>query len=264
MTRRSMLATAAAGSAALAAAQDVTKGAASGRAFFELRCYYMRNSQSNQVQRTTHFVTSAWMPAARRADIGPIGIFSSVIAPESPFLIVVSGYPSLAAMQTSLDKISADAEYQKALTEFGSNPELPYIRMESTLLRCFDSVPAIEPGPPAAGRAARTFELRTYESNTETTLQRKIKMFGDGEVAIFRKNGLQPVFFGEALVGPKLPRLTYMVAYENMAGREKAWAAFGADPDWRKLRAEPGLSDPEIVANISNMILKPVDGSEIR
>jgi hypothetical protein len=227
-------------------------------------CYYMRNSKSDQVQRTTRFVSGAYLPAARRAGIGPIGIFSSVIAPESPFLIVVSGHQSLAAMQVSMDKMAADAIYQKALADFDSNPELPYIRVESTLLRCFESVPAIEPGPSPQGGAARTFELRTYESDTETTLQKKIGMFAEGEVAIFRKNGLQPVFFGQALVGPKLPRLTYMVAYENMAGREKAWAAFGADPDWQKLKVKPGYSDADIVANISNMILKPVAGSEIQ
>ena len=254
-----MLATTISGTAALAAAQEPPK-----RAFFELRFYYMRNSKSNQVQRTTSFVSNAYAPAAKRAGVGPVGIFSAVIAPESPFLLVVSGYPSLGGMQTSLEKLVADAAYQKALAEFNSNPDLAYIRVESTLLRCFDSVPAIEVGPSGADHAARTFELRTYESDNETTLQRKIKMFGDAEVAIFRKNGLQPVFFGEALVGGKLPRLTYMVAYENMAGREKAWSAFSADPDWQKVKVMPGLSDPEIVANISNVILKSVAGSEIR
>ncbi len=224
----------------------------------------MRNSKLDQVKRTTGFVSGAYLPAARRAGIGPVGLFSAVIGPESPFLIVVSGYPSLAGMQVSIDKMAADAVYQKALTDFDSNPELAYIRVESTLLRCFASVPAIETGPSPQGRSARTFELRTYESDTETTLEKKIGMFAEGEVAIFRKNGLQPVFFGEALMGPKLPQLTYMVAYENMAGREKAWAAFGADPDWQKLKAKPGYSDNDIVANISNIILKPVTGSEIQ
>ncbi len=255
-----MLATTISGAAGFsAAAEDNPK-----RAFFELRFYYMRNSLTNQVQRTTSFLSNVYAPAAHRAGMGPVGVFSAVIAPESPFLLVLSGHTSLGDMQVSMDKLAADAVYQKGLTEFNANPALAYIRMESTLLRCFDSVPAIEVGPPAAGRAARVFELRTYESDNETTLQRKIKMFGDGEVAIFRKNGMQPVFFGEALVGGKLPRLTYMLAYENMAGREKAWSAFGVDPDWQKLKVMPGLSDPDIVANISNMILKPVAGSEIQ
>ena len=95
-------------------------------------------------------------------------------------------------------------------------------------------------------------------------LRRKVKMFNEGEIAIFRRAGLQPVFFGEAIVGSNLPRITYMVAYDGMAGHDKAWAAFGADPEWRKLSSAPGNSDAEIVANISNTILRPAAGSEIR
>lgn len=260
MTRRSMLATTAGAAAMTAAAQPPT---ATKTGFLELRRYQMRNSKSNQVTRTTDFVSQVYVPAARRAGIGPIGVFSAVIAPESPFLLVVSSYPSLAGMQTSMEKLARDPEYVKGLAEFDANPDLPYIRIENTLLRCFDTFPSVEKGKaPATG--TRVFELRTYESDNETTVKRKIKMFGDGELAIFRRCGLQPVFFGEALTGPNLPRITYMVGYENMADREKAWAAFGSDPEWQKLKATPGLSDPDIVSNISNAILRPAAGSEIR
>ncbi len=260
MTRRHVLATAAGGAVTIAAAQEAPKTAS----FFELRYYRMRNSRTNMVQRTTAFLSKGYVPAARRAGIAPVGVFSATIAPEAPFLLVLSGYPSLAAMQASLEKLAADSEYQKLLTEYNSAADLAYIRMESALFRCFDSIPQIEVGAAAEGRATRTFELRTYESDNETTLRRKIKMFGDGEITIFRRAGLQPVFFGEAIVGSNLPRLSYMVAYDSMAGRDKAWQAFGADPEWQKLRALPGLSDAEIVSNISNAILRPATGSEIR
>lgn len=258
-----MLATTAGAAALTAAAQSQNSATASKAHFLELKRYQMRNSKSDQVGRTGAFISQVYAPAARRAGIAPIGVFSAVIAPESPFLLVVSSYPSLGDMQTAMEKLARDSEYAKGLAEFDANPELPYIRIENTLLRCFDSFPSLEKGKrPAA--SDRIFELRTYESDNETTVKRKIKMFGDGEIAIFERCGLQPVFFGEALAGARLPRITYMVAYNDMAERDKAWAAFGADPEWRKLRATPGLTDPEIVANISNSILKPAAGSEIR
>jgi hypothetical protein len=260
MTRRQVLAAAAGGAVTVSAAQPAPKNA-----FFELRYYYMRNSRTNMVQRTTAFLSEGYVPAARRAGIGPVGIFSASIAPETPFLLVASGYPSLGAMQASLEKLAADSEYQKVFTKYSSAPDLAYVRMESALFRCFDSIPQIEVGAAAEGRGTRTFELRTYESDNEATLRRKIKMFEDGEIAVFRRAGMQPVFFGEALVGSHLPRLTYMLAYEGgMAGHDKAWQAFGADPEWKKLRATPGLSDPEIVSNISNSYFRPSAGSEIR
>lgn len=258
MTRRDALTTAAGAGAVLTAAE-----AASKNAYFELRYYRMRTSLTNQARRTQDFLGKGYLPAARRAGFGPVGFFNAVIAPGSPFILAVSSCPSLAAIETAREKLAADSEYQKALAEYNGG-ELAYSRMESSLLRAFDSVPGIEMPPSAAGRPARTFELRTYESNNETTLRRKIKMFDDAEVGIFRRCGLQPVFFGETIFGTNMPSLTYMVAYENMAGRDKAWQAFGADPEWQKLRGRPELSDPEIVSNISNAILRPLASSEIR
>jgi hypothetical protein len=120
-------------------------------------------------------------------------------------------------------------------------------------------VPATEPGRPP-----RVFELRVYESPTVSSLRRKMKMFDEAEAGIFRRCGMQPVFFGETIAGPLMPNLTYMLAFDNMAARDKGWQAFGADPDWKKLRARPELSDAELVSNISDSILRPLAFSDIR
>ena len=84
-----------------------------------------------------------------------------------------------------------------------------------------------------------------------------------GELALFRRAGLQPVFFGEALIGTRLPNLTYMLTYDDMAAHDKSWHAFGSDPEWKKLSSTPGYTDAEIVCNISNLFLKPAAYSQI-
>jgi len=89
-------------------------------------------------------------------------------------------------------------------------------------------------------------------------------MFEDGEAGVFRRLGMAPLFFGQGIIGANLPSLTYMLSYEDLASRDRLWKAFGADPEWQKLRAQPGLSDAEIVSNISNRILRPLAFSEIR
>ena len=126
----------------------------------------------------------------------------------------------------------------------------------------FDSFPGIEaPAGPAAA-ASRVFELRTYESHNEGAGRKKIEMFEKGgETAIFRRVGLNPVFFGRDVIGATLPSLTYMVGFADGAAREKAWAAFGADPEWVKLRADPAYA--EIVSNIHSQVLRPTDYSQI-
>ena len=119
--------------------------------------------------------------------------------------------------------------------------------------------------PPSDGkRAARLFEVRMYESNNSGTLRKKVKMFNDGEIGAFQRAGGQPVFFGETFVGARQPNLTYMLSYEDLAGRDKVWKAFGADPEWQRLRTTPGLSDADIVSNISNYLVSPLAFSQIR
>jgi hypothetical protein len=118
--------------------------------------------------------------------------------------------------------------------------------------------------PPPASTSGHIFEMRTYESNNAATLAKKIDMFNNGEMQIFQRLGMNPVFFGEALIGARLPHLTYMLAYEDLAARDRVWKAFGSDPEWLRLRATPGLSDAEIVSNISNIILRPAAFSDIR
>ena len=114
------------------------------------------------------------------------------------------------------------------------------------------------------GRAARVFELRVYEARNLRASLTKIKMFEEGEIAIFRKTGLIPVFFGQTVVGTGLPSLTYMLAYDSVEAREENWRKFIGHPDWIKLRAMPGYSDAEIVSNIHSCFLRPTNYSPIR
>ncbi len=235
-------------------------GAPVKRAFLELRYFKMRNGP--QVARTTAYLEKGWFPAAVRAGVGPVGFFSAVVAPDAPFILSLASYASFGQIEAVHQQIAADKEFQAAADEFNSGTEPPYIRMESSLLWAFPSMPAVEAPPPA--RAARIFELRTYQSPNEKAGERKVKMFGDGEIAIFRKSGMLPVFFGQTIIGANLPNLTYMLAYDDLAARDRTWRAFSADPDWQKLRSTPGLSDAEIVNNISNAILRPLPFSPIR
>jgi hypothetical protein len=259
MTRRAFLPAAA---STLAAGNAAAAGAAK-NVILELRRIQLRNSPDNQRQRNNDFLKQQ-VAAFDRAGAAPTGVFSSNIASDGPFLLVLSSYPSLAAVEQVQTKLAADTEYQKALDAYNGLPGLNYERMETSLLRAFDGYSNLMPPPNDGKRAARLFELRQYESNNSGTLKRKIKMFNDGEIGAFQRAGAQPVFFAETIVGPRQPNLTYMLSYEDLAGRDKVWKAFGADPEWQRLRATPGLSDAEIVSNITNYLVSPLPFSQIR
>ena len=42
---------------------------------------------------------------------------------------------------------------------------------------------------------------------------------------------------------------------------EAAWAAFMKDPEWQRLKADPTYADT--VSNITNLVLRPLPGSQI-
>jgi hypothetical protein len=188
---------------------------------------------------------------------------SSNIGEGTPYLMLIRTYPGYAEMEALEEKLGKDAEMLKAIETWYAGG-LPYVRVENSLFRAFPSMPTLEPPPTEDRTANRLFELRTYESDNLATLGRKVEMFGNGEIAIFRRLGLLPVFFGVSLFAPNVPNLTYMVAHENLAAREKTWAAFGRDPEWEKLRTKAEYSDPGLVSNISMSLLSPLPFSDIR
>jgi NIPSNAP len=226
--------------------------------YYELQYFQMKNGP--QAQRTNEFFEKFYVPAIRKLGMPPVGFFNPVIGEEAPYLMMIVSHPDFASVETLNDRLHADSEYRKGLEAYLGG-DLPYNRREVSLLKAFASMPVLQAPP---GNKSHIFEMRTYESNTSLTLDRKIKMFGDGEMGIFKRLGMNPVFFGSARFGKNIPHLTYMLAYDDLAHRDSVWKAFGVDPEWQKLKAQPGLSDAEIVSNISNTILRPTAYSQVK
>ncbi|TAM80371.1 MAG: NIPSNAP family containing protein [Acidobacteria bacterium] len=239
--------------------QGMASAGAQGREFYELRLYQFYRGPG--AQATSDYLKDAAIPALNRAGIRPVGVFEMLVGPESPSLYVLIPHPSAISVLTAWERVRADSEYQERGAAFlnapASNP--PFVRVESEFMVAFETHPRIT--PPAQG--PRVFELRTYENATKKANLTKIKMFNTGEIDIFKKVGFHPVFFGEKLIGQRWPNLTYMLASESVEDRNKHWAAFGADPDWKRLRATPGYSDDEIVSNITNVLLRPAAYSQV-
>lgn len=237
-------------------AADAPKG---GRQFYELRLYHLRRGPMQK--RFDDFYKNAAIPAMNRAGIDKVGVFSAFAGADMPTFYVLLAYESIEAFATSLARVRNDGEFQKAGAEFINAPptDPSYVRVESSLMLAFEGMPKLE----APEKKSRIFELRTYEAHSKKANQKKIEMFNNGEIAIFRRTGLAPVFFGETIVGTKLPNLTYMLTFENMAAHDANWAKFGGDPEWKKLSSTPGYTDPEILTNITNVFLRPTAYSQI-
>jgi hypothetical protein len=257
--RRSMLAAAAVGGVALAGTgAGAQSRATDGLELYELRTYRLIGSMK---ARLDTYLESAFIPAARRAGCGPIGAFTTAIGMGSANVQLLIPHPSIATFLELSGKLAADPVYRSAAAAYSdallTSP--PYVSLEVKLMRAFKGFPRIE--APGTGKG-RIFELRTYHSHSEKAGATKIDMFDTGgEIDIFRRTGLTPVFFAQDLTGTHLPSLTYMLTFPDLAARERSWKAFGADPAWQRLIAMPGLA--ETVTDIDNHILNPTRYSQI-
>jgi hypothetical protein len=244
-----------------AGAQEASSPVA--REFYELRLYHLRRGP--QTELFDRFFSEAKIPALNRAGVERVGVFNLTVGPDKPTIYVLLTHKLLESVAVTANRLAADEAYLKAGAEFLNAPPAnpAYLRMESSLMAAFAGMPKLEVPALGAGNKSRIFELRTYESHSKKANKKKIEMFERSEIAIFRRNGLQPVFFGETLIGSRLPNLTYMLVFENQEAHDKNWAAFGSDPDWKKLSTTPGYTDPEIICNTNNVFLHPAPYSQI-
>ena len=230
------------------------------RQYIELRRYHMVPGKQDAFSA---FLRDAAIPAMNRAGVSRVGAFNVVYGENSPTLILVLAHPVLESVVTLRDRLANDPLYARAGAAIIDTPmsDPAFVRVESTLLRAFEAMPSLEPSAAVGTKTPRIYELRTYESHSDRAALNKLKMFNAGEVPIFRRAGLTPIFFGETLVGANMPSLTYMLTFSDIAARDAAWKKFGQDPEWKALSADPQYRDN--VSAISDIILQPTSYSQI-
>jgi len=258
---KSSLAVGALAATGSAIAQATATQPANPRELYELRLYHLR--QGPMLKRFDDFYRDVAVPAWNRAGVSAVGVFDVMIGPDQPTKHVLLPFKSWEALAAAREKFEADAEVLKS--EFANVPptDPAYVRKESSLLLAFTGIPKLEIPPQVAEKKSRIFELRTYEAHSRKANRKKVEMFNVGEIEIFRRCGLRPVFFGEGLVGAKLPNLTYLLVFDDMAARDKHWATFGPDPEWKKLSTTPGYTNAEILTNITSVFLRPTGYSQV-
>jgi NIPSNAP len=245
-------------------AKGIGQTASAAAEYYDLRRYQLTSGPGTKVTDT--YFAEALIPALNRLGIGPVGAFSIYFGPETPAYYLLMPSTKLEMLVTAELALAQDPQFMKAGSAFWDAPagSPPFTRTESSLLRAFAGYPKVTPPPSAATKGKRIYQLRQYESPTNAYHVRKVEMFHAGEFGIFEKAGAHAVFYADALIGPRLPNLTYMLSFPDMAALEASWEKFGADPDWKKLSNDPKYKfDPPTVSNITSLVLRPLAYSQI-
>jgi NIPSNAP len=267
MERREFLTTSVAASALALTSQparaQASATAGKPREYYEIRKYHLQSGP--QIKLTESYVSDALIPALNRLGIAPVGAFHLDIGPDTPTLYLLLPCTNLETLATAELHLVQDAVFMKAAEPFWNTPATApaFQRIESSLLIAFEGWPKLTPPAATAQNAKRIFQLRTYESATSQDHVRKVEMFHHGEFEIFQASGFGQVFYGDTLIGPRMPNLTYMLTFADMADLNAKWDVFRNAPEWKKLSASPRYAFEAIVSNISNLILSPTTYSQI-
>lgn len=224
---------------------------------YEFRTYQLEFFRSATILH--NYFENALIPALNRQGVKTIGAFAEYDnrLPKKIYLLIA--HKNIEAFQDSKDLLAKDTAYLADADTYLKADEalIAFNNISTSLIRSTYGFPKlIKPTEKAS-----LFELRIYESHNEDALRRKVKMFNKHEFTIFEEVGLPIVFFGFNIAGERMPCLTYLLAFKDMATHREAWSKFGTHPEWQRiLKLEEYANN---MNDITRIFLKPLPYSQL-
>ncbi len=250
MKRRNFVAASAAvgASTLTSSAMQTISNAADNNEIYEIRTYELafggnRNSLMS-------YLNDLVIPTCKYAGANHSMILKEVGDSEPNKIWVFISYPSMTAYHKCLEAQTSDAFVLNGKDHADAGKT--YNRYESSLSLAFNGLPQMR----TPGTEKTLFELRIYEGFNDDAVRRKVMMFDDEEIALFDKVKMGSVFFGKMVIGPYMPCLVYMLAFDNMDERSAAWSRFIKSEEWKTMVALPKYADT--VSNIKKVFLEKI------
>jgi hypothetical protein len=171
-----------------------------------------------------------------RVHKGPKIFLDGVMAPHLPQVVAIFGVQSCDQVWTVSKALFDDKDFSRAFDQWEAG-EAPYVSVSASLMQATDFSPEIT-APEKPPVTPRVFELRTYHSPTARQAKLLHERFAGSEIKIFHRAGVHPILYASTVFGANRPNLTYVIPFDTLAAREKAWNAFAADQEWIRVRKE--------------------------
>ena len=232
---------------------------------YEIQVYKLKSS--DQEKATDNFLRDVYLPAMHRLGIKQVGVFKPLSNDTATIkkIIVIVQYISLDVWRRSKSNIETDPVYVNAAKSFddADTSNLPFTRLESTILEAFPDQPKLIPTTLKSNPDA-LYELRSYESPTEELHRKKVNMFNaGGEIILFKRLDFQAVFYADVLSGSQMPNLVYMVVFSNSADREAKWKEFGSSKEWKTISVDPKYRNNVSVNHIDSILMHRTPYSDL-
>jgi hypothetical protein len=115
----------------------------------------------------------------------------------------------------------------------------------------------------ASNTSHHVYELRLYHVN-EGKMDALIARFGDHTDAIFRRHNMRSIGFWRPEDAPYSQNLfVYILEHPSREEARKNWAAFQADPEWKKVKADSETQGP-LANHIDSYFMDPTSFSALK
>ena len=154
--------------------------------YYELRVYTTKSEQQQKL--VSDYWQNAAVPAYNRMGIQPVGVFTELQDSATNKIYVLIPCDSLDVFAAIPSRLASDATYQAAAADYMALPKSnpAYERIESSLNVAFESMKKLAAPPSSADKSPWIFELRTYQSPSESKGINKVRMFNSGEVPLMQ------------------------------------------------------------------------------
>ncbi len=219
---------------------------------YELRHYDLVSSRAQYVL-DARFEQHA-LPLWKRIGIEAVG-FWWVFIGQSPRMTYMLAWENLAQREQLWGEFEADAEWQKACADSNAQAGYNPVRaITNTILRptpySFQPRHNNQPSRLSGG----IFELRTLAFDESRKLAQTSDWFGQQGAASMQSHDMFTMGYWTTVIGVS-PRLTYMLVFENLAHRDRAWAAFHTDPQYKAMQDGLYQDGLPLIASIDSCLM---------
>jgi len=211
------------------------------------------------------------LPLLTKHGVQVVAGWDTLVGPDTPRLLYLLAFEDLAERQACWDAFYADPEWPRIQEDALDGARGPLLaRTRNEILRPTSYSPLqgglheLHALLPRASDGRHIFELRSYEVPQSDRLVPLHRRFAEHTIGFFRRAGMMPLAFWDVLIGERMPRMSYLLAYPDMATRERAWDAFNADPDWIAVRTRTNRTEGPMVGRMSASLLCPTFWSPVQ
>jgi len=139
---------------------------------------------------------------------------------------------------------------------------MPNMKTTLLILICLS---AVVTAASALAPDTRVFELRTYHTASPAKLEALHARFRNHSIRLLTKHGMTLVGFWVPTDADKGSgnTLVYLVAHKSREAATASWAAFRADPEWVRVKAE-SEKDGVLAERVESVFMSPTDYSAMK